>query len=231
MDHPPLQMIQQLLLPGITPVSMTHCKPTNPYHQQGDRSLKPPTRSLKPPTLLLQEKESDMEGCKAVSESKNHPGYSNDSLFYSNYVEQCLQHPLYNETNHMDFYAWSRRTLYPDGDMSYYTSEQPAFGWARENRSKGEAKTVKMVCLSVYVCFVSGCLYRFRPKVPRRTKGSDKRVPDLTIKDLCMEHIAALTYISCNCRWNLKNEIQADGTSVWKVTHTGSYNHPAPQPS
>lgn len=75
----------------------------------------------------------------------------------------------------MDLYAWSKRTLYPNGDMSYSTSERPEFGWARENRSKGGAKTVKMVCLGVYVCSVPGCLYRFRPKVPRRNKGSDKR--------------------------------------------------------
>ncbi len=88
-----------------------------------------------------------------------------------------------------------------------------------------------MVCLGVFVCSVPGCLYRFRPKVPRRSKGSDRRVPDFTSKDLCMERRATLTYISCNCRWNFRHEAQADGTSVWKVVHIGSHNHPAPQPS
>ena len=32
-------------------------------------------------------------------------------------------------------------------------------------------------------------------------------------------------------QWNLRHESQTDGTSVWKVVHIGSHNHPAPQPS
>ena len=83
-----------------------------------------------------------------------------DSHFYSNYVEPFLQHLFYNETNHMDLYAWSKRTLYPDGDMSYSMSERPEFGWAHKNRSKGGAKNVIMVCLGVFVCSVPGCLYQ-----------------------------------------------------------------------
>eukprot|EP00804_Cyclotella_cryptica_P029736 CCRYP_015220-RB/>CCRYP_015220-RB protein AED:0.24 eAED:0.24 QI:2374/1/0.87/1/0/0/8/0/1034 len=161
--------------------------------------------------------------CKHSTMQSQNPVYSQ---FYENYVSPLERDHLMNTSNSIDLFAWANKDVYPEGNVTFVVNETPSFGWAFQNRSSGGTKVKSLHCLGVFVCPVSSCPHRIRPKHPIRKKGHQGSVPDPHPDSYCQEHLATPIYISCKCRCRVKDN--QDGT--WTVSHSGSHNHPAPNP-
>jgi hypothetical protein len=123
------------------------------------------------------------------------------------------------------------------GDINYCVGgtiqEMPEIHWAKVNIGNRTNKH-RWNCLGVWVCNEEGCLFRFRPPVPRYGKSkynTGGKYPEPAEKDICPQHSVGMTHLKCNASWSFSFSVGDENTDpAWKVIHKGLHEHPAPFP-
>ena len=154
------------------------------------------------------------------------------SLFYQNYVSVALASDGMNEFNNLDIWAWKHPHDYPEGDMQFVieSGDRPQFGWAFHNATSGGSNKKRLKCMGVFECSRENCNHRIRPQHKKTVAGHDKKVfPEPEEKKWCPTHGDKPHFKSCECVCKV-TKITDGLKTVWRVEHTGSHNHSAPEP-